>query len=163
MPVRTPRLNIAPVKIETSHGFFMQKKNIEIRLVKSWPEDDIVELYKTGGWWKDSYEKSGIPRLITGSFGFAVAVDPTTGKAVGMGRIISDGASDAYIQDVVVLQEYRNHNVGKQLVQALVDFCLSRGLLWIGLIAEPGTDSFYVPLGFRTMERYTPMLYHMEE
>ena len=143
--------------------FFMQKKNIEIRFVKTWPEDDIVDLYKAGGWWKGSYAKSGIPRLIAGSFGFAVAVELTSGKAVGMGRIISDGVSDAYIQDVVVLQEYRSHNVGKQLVQALIEYCLSRKLLWLGLIAEPGTDSFYVPLGFRTMERYIPMLYHTEE
>ena len=141
----------------------MQKKNIEIRFVKTWPEDDIVDLYKAGGWWKDAYTKSGISRLIAGSFGFAVAVELTSGKAVGMGRIISDGVSDAYIQDVVVLQEYRSHNVGKQLVQALIEYCLSRKLLWLGLIAEPGTDSFYVPLGFRTMERYIPMLYHKEE
>jgi len=141
----------------------MQKNTIEIRLVESWPEDDIVELYKAGGWWKDSYDKSRIHQLIAGSFGFAVAVDRTTGKAVGMGRIISDGVSDAYIQDVVVLQEYRRHDVGKQLVQALIDYCFSKKLLWLGLIAEPGTDSFYVPLGFRKMERYTPMLYHKEE
>jgi aralkylamine N-acetyltransferase len=141
----------------------MPKKDIEIRLVKSWPQDDIIDLYKAGGWWKDSYDKSGIQRLIAGSFGFAVAVDTTKEKAVGMGRIISDGVSDAYIQDVVVLKEYRSHNVGTQLVQALIDYCLSRKILWLGLIAEPETDPFYVPLGFRVMERYTPMLYHQEK
>jgi aralkylamine N-acetyltransferase len=143
--------------------FFMQKRNIEIRIVESWPKDDIVDLYKAAGWWKDSYDTSGIPRLIAGSFAFAIAVEKTSGKAIGMGRIISDGVSDAYIQDVVVLQEYRSHNVGKQLIQTLIDYCRSRKLLWLGLIAEPGTDTFYAPLGFKKMEQYVPMLYQKEE
>jgi len=141
----------------------MEKKRIEIRLVESWPIDEIVDLYKAGGWWKDWYTKEGIPDLISKSFAFAVAVETATGKAVGMGRLISDGVSDAYIQDVVVFKEYRNHEVGRQLVQALIDLCLSKNLVWIGLIAEPGTDSFYQYLGFEPMDRYTPMLFHMED
>jgi ribosomal protein S18 acetylase RimI-like enzyme len=141
----------------------MDKKGIEIRIVQSWPIDDIVNLYEAGGWWKDSYNKEGVPALITGSFAFAVAIDHTTRKAIGMGRLISDGVSDAYIQDVVVLKEYRNQDVGKRLTQKLIDFCVSKKLLWIGLIAEPGTDSFYKTLGFKPMEHYTPMLYSREE
>jgi ribosomal protein S18 acetylase RimI-like enzyme len=141
----------------------MEKKEIEIRVVDSWPIDDIVKLYKAGGWWKDSYDKEGVPSLIAGSFAFAVAIDQTTGKAVGMGRLLSDGVSDAYIQDVIVLKEYRNKEIGKHLIQTLIDYCVSKKLLWIGLIAEPGTDSFYEPLGFKVMEHYTPMLYFKEE
>ncbi len=132
-------------------------------MVDAWPIDDIVALYKAGGWWKDWYDKRGIPQLISKSFAFAVAVDNTSGKAIGMGRLISDGVSDAYIQDVVVLQEYRNQEIGTHLVKALIDYSHSKNLVWLGLIAEPGTDSFYVPLGFRPMQHYTPMLYHMEE
>jgi ribosomal protein S18 acetylase RimI-like enzyme len=141
----------------------MEKKEIEIRIVDSWPIDDIVNLYKAGGWWKDSYDTAGIPALITGSFAFVIALDHTSRKVVGMGRIISDGVSDAYIQDVVVLKEYRNQEVGKHLIRKLIDYCISKKLLWIGLIAEPGTESFYHTLGFEPMEHYTPMLYFMEE
>ena len=50
-------------------------KNIEIKLVDAWPEDEIVELYKAGGWWKDSYDPSGIKPLINGSYAFAVAIN----------------------------------------------------------------------------------------
>jgi GNAT superfamily N-acetyltransferase len=141
----------------------MEKKKVEIRLVKSWPIDDIVMLYKEGGWWKDWYDKNGIPGLIVKSFAFAVAIDTLSGKTVGMGRVISDGVSDAYIQDVVILRNYRNQDIGKHLVQTLVDYCLSKKIIWIGLIAEPGTDSFYQPLGFKPMDHYTPMLYYAED
>jgi GNAT superfamily N-acetyltransferase len=140
----------------------MQKEQIEIRLVDSWPEEEIVTLYKSAGWWKDSYDKAGIPQLIAGSFAFAVTVDKQKGNAIGMGRVLSDGVSDAYIQDVVILPAYRGQNLGKKLVQLLVDYCRSKGILWIGLIAEPGSSQFYTTLGFKPMEHFIPMLYTTE-
>jgi aralkylamine N-acetyltransferase len=138
----------------------MEKNQIEIRLVTSWPEDDIIQLYKAGGWWKDTYSKEGIPQLIAGSFAFAVAIDQNTTQTIGMGRVLSDGVSDAYIQDLIVLPQYRGKHVGKQVVHTLVDHCLSKGIQWIGLIAEPGSSEFYTPLGFTPMQNYIPMLYH---
>lgn len=138
-------------------------KRIEIKFVKQWPEEDIVNLYKAAGWWKEHYASSGIKPLINGSFVFAIAVDSKSGKAIGMGRVISDGVSDAYIQDLVVLPEYRKKGVGKKIVEALVDRCLSNGLHWVGLIAEPEQDKFYTAIGFRQMENHVPMKYKMEE
>jgi GNAT superfamily N-acetyltransferase len=141
----------------------MGENQIEIRLVTSWPEDEIVLLYKAGGWWKDTYDKAGIHPLISGSFAFAVAVDQKTGKSIGMGRVLSDNVSDAYIQDVVVLAPYRGQNLGKKIVQTLIDVCLAKGIQWIGLIAEPGSSQFYTDLGFKLMEHYVPMLYSLEK
>ena len=141
----------------------MKKQEIKIKFVDSWPEDEIVELYKAGGWWKETYKKSGIKFVLKGSFAFAVAIDISHGKAVGMGRIISDGKSDAYIQDLVVLPDYRDKGIGKELVKTLLDYCLSKGLIWIGLIAEPDQDGFYSTIGFKPMKDYVPMRYHMED
>lgn len=136
--------------IQTAH-------HIEIRLVDIWNSDEIVELYIAGGWWKEEYNPSSIPKLIKGSFLFAVAVD--RGKAVGMGRVISDGVSDGYIQDLVVLPAYRRSGIGKMIVSALLEACKKRGLGWIGLVAEPDSEPFYLPLGFRRLEGYVPLIY----
>jgi len=141
----------------------MEKKQIEIQLITTWPAEEIVQLYKAGGWWKDTYDTAGIPQLITGSFAFAVAVDRNTGKTLGMGRVISDGVSDAYIQDLVVLPPFRSQSIGKKIAQKLIDFCLAKGIVWIGLIAEPGSSAFYTALGFTTMEQHIPMLYKTEK
>jgi len=141
----------------------MEKNQIEIRIVTSWPVEEIVTLYKAGGWWKDSYSSRGIPQLIKGSFAFAVAIDTTNQKTIGMGRVLSDGVSDAYIQDLVVLPEHRGQHVGKKIVQILLNYCLSKGIHWIGLIAEPGSSQFYTTLGFSPMQHYCPMLYTPEE
>ena len=137
--------------------------NIEIKIVDYWPEEEIVNLYKAGGWWNESYDSAGIKNLIKGSYAFAIATDKKMGKAIGMGRIISDGISDAYIQDLVILPKYRDQGIGKQLVQFLLKHCKSKGIFWIGLIAEPDQDGFYSGLGFKQMEKYVPMKYEKED
>ena len=129
-----------------------------IEAVKEWPEDGIVELYRAGGWWKEDYDPSGIQPMIKGSFLFVIArIDDMT---VGMGRAISDGVSDAYIQDVVVLPEYRKKGIGGKIIKMLVDKCREKGLVWIGLIAEEGSEDLYKEMGFGPFPG-TPMLFRM--
>jgi len=138
------------------------KDTIRVSLVESWDSAEIVFLYKTGGWWKDTYDPTEIPRLITGSFAFAVAAD-TNGHAIGMGRAISDGVSDAYMQDLVILSEYRGKGIGTQILSVLIKHCKQAGLSWIGLIAEPDSEEFYLPLGFERMPGHIPMIYRGEQ
>ena len=137
--------------------------NIEIKFVDDWDEDEIVNLYKAGNWWKDKYNSSSIKFLIKGSYKFAVIVKKDEGKAIGMGRIISDGVSDAYIQDLVILDDFRGLGLGKKLVNYLVNHCKSKDINWIGLISEPGQDGFYSSLGFSKMRKYTPMKFNIDD
>ncbi len=137
----------------------MKDVDVEIKFVKKWSEDDIVELYKVGGWWKESYDKSVIKFIIKDSFCFAVVVDKKTKKAVGMGRVLSDGISDGYIQDLVILPEYRKKGLGKKLTKILVDYCKSKGINWIALISEPNQEEFYKKIGFKEMKNYIPFKY----
>jgi ribosomal protein S18 acetylase RimI-like enzyme len=136
--------------------------DIAIQLVQTWNEGEIANLYRAGGWWKEEYDQRELPRLIRGSFLFAVAVDRKTGHAVGMGRVISDGVSDGYIQDLVVLPEYRKTGIGAQIVSILVKKCVERGISWIGLIAEPDTEKFYLPFGFHPMEGHVPLKFRSD-
>lgn len=131
---------------------------IRIELVKSWEKEPIVELYRAGGWWREDMDPSRLPELISGSYLFAVAVDISSRRSIGMGRVISDGIADAYIQDVVVLPQWRKKGVGKMVISALLEGCRSRGISWIGVIAQPGTEMLYRSLGFVPMEGHVPML-----
>ena len=137
----------------------MTGEGIRISCVRIWSTEDIVALYRAGGWWKDEYSPAEIPRLIGGSFAFVVAEDTRSHRAVGMGRAISDGVSDAYIQDLVVLPGYRGQNLGKAMVSSLIERCREAGITWIALIAEPGSEAFYLPLGFTRMEGHIPLIY----
>ena len=137
----------------------MNPDDISVSLVRSWDAEEIVTLYRAGGWWKDEYDPAEIPQLIGGSFAFVVASDKKSGRAVGMGRAISDGVSDAYIQDPVVLPEFRRQVLGTAMVSLLITRCREAGISWIALVAEPGSENFYVPLGFARMEGYIPLIY----
>jgi ribosomal protein S18 acetylase RimI-like enzyme len=140
-----------------------ERAGIEVRLVNVWDVETIADLYRAGGWWNEAWEPAGLCALIAGSFAFAVAVDPATGKAVGMGRVLSDGVSDAYVQDLVVLPDYRGRGIGTMILSTLLDHCKSAGVIWVALVAEPGTEPFYTALGFRRMEGHIPMRWYPEE
>ncbi len=135
----------------------MDLREIEVKSVDSWSKKEIVNLYKSAGWWKDCFDSSEIDNLIKNSFVFVVAFEKSSKKAVGMGRLLSDGISDAYIQDLVVLKKYRGKGVGKKIVNFLLDICRENKISWIGLISEPGQNIFYEKIGFKEMKEYTPM------
>jgi ribosomal protein S18 acetylase RimI-like enzyme len=131
--------------------------DFSIHLVKEWDFQALVELYKAGGWWRKDHDPNHIPDLVRSSYAFAVAVHNPSGRTIGMGRAISDGVSDAYIQDLVVLPEFRGIGAGKKIIGELLVFCVSHKITWIALIAEPGTEDFYAQLGFFPMKEHTPM------
>ncbi len=135
----------------------------EVRLVDAWDLDAIADLYRAGGWWKEEWNPAGLPSLIRGSFAFAVAVESSTGRTVGMGRVISDGVSDGYVQDLVVHPNYRDRDIGTMILSALLKECTSAGVTWIALIAEPETEAFYAMSGFQRMEGHTPMRWYPEK
>ena len=118
----------------------------------------IEELYRSQGWWNtdDNEGFRLIPRLIAGSHCFVVAIK--RGDVIGMGRAISDGVSDAYIQDLTVRRDCRNQGIGQRILRVLLERLHADGLRWIGLIAEPGSDNLYRRSGFRKMPSWIPML-----
>jgi aralkylamine N-acetyltransferase len=132
---------------------------ITYEMVDHAPIEAIVALYQTGGWWREAPSaRAVIPAMIRGSFCFMVARE-ADGRIVGMGRVISDGVSDAYIQDVVVLSSHRGRGIGRELMRRLTARCIAAGIHWIGLVAEPGTQAFYQPLGFSPLAGYQAMLH----
>jgi len=143
-------------------GMITVGDRIVVQLVRSWDKAEIADLYRAGGWWKEDYDPAALCSLIEGSFSFAVAVDTKSGRAIGMGRVISDGVSDGYIQDLVVLADYQKEGIGRQMVSALVGRCRQSGITWIALIAEPGTEKFYLPLGFLPMQGHVPLIFRGE-
>jgi aralkylamine N-acetyltransferase len=118
----------------------------------------IVELYRAQGWWQtcDEGRKEFLPNLIAGSHCFVIATDGDS--VVGMGRAISDGISDAYIQDLSVRHDCRNKGVGKMILKLLLERLHADGIAWVGLIAEPGSKNLYRRAGFSEMSEAIPML-----
>jgi len=120
----------------------------------------LRDLYRLAGWWSesvDTLEKLG--RIISGSHCFVAAIqEASSGRILGMGRAISDRASDAYIQDIMVRPEARRRAIASSIVKVIVERLEQDGMTWIGLIAKQGTLPFYRGLGFSEIPGAMPML-----
>ncbi len=137
----------------------MRQDEISIKIVVAPERAAVKKLYQEAGWWDQADETADgcawIDTLVRQSFCFVGAF--CGDELVGMGRALSDGISDAYIQDVVVLKTFRRAGIGNRIIEKIIEFLKSRHIGWIGLIAEPGTKPFYQRLGFSPLEGYTPM------
>jgi ribosomal protein S18 acetylase RimI-like enzyme len=138
----------------------MYLDEVEIKIIETAERDAVKRLYLEAGWWKPGDETAGscawIDSLVKQSFCFVGAFRGP--ELIGMGRAVSDGVSDAYIQDVVVLKNFRRAGIGNKIIEKIIQFLQARRIGWIGLVAEPGTQQFYRELGFSPLEGYTPML-----
>lgn len=115
----------------------------------------ICDLYKKAGWWDEPCSSDEVSKLIASSFCFLSAWEEN--QLVGIGRVISDAYSDAYIQDVFVAENFRKQGIAREIVTRLINYCQENKIYWIALIAAPGSVGVYEKLGFRKMADYTPM------
>ncbi|MBI4351865.1 MAG: GNAT family N-acetyltransferase [Elusimicrobia bacterium] len=116
----------------------------------------IITLYRAHGWWKPADRPALLRKIIKGSHCFAVAL--RGGRVIGIGRAISDGASDAYIQDMAVLESERGSGAGSAILKALVKRLRKDGVNWVALIAQDNSEYFYRKSGFRTLKSAHPMI-----
>ena len=115
--------------------------------------EDLRQLYISAGWITPEEDGRFLVPVLKQS-AVAVAVFDG-GQLVGFGRALSDNCSDAYIQDVVVAPDHRKRGIGGMIVRRIVRELRGRGVDWIGLAGEPGTEHFYAGLGFNAMPRHT--------
>ncbi|HNX96753.1 MAG TPA: GNAT family N-acetyltransferase [Candidatus Aminicenantes bacterium] len=132
---------------------------IEVRIVTSLPGPQLVALYEEAGWWQPGAgdDESVAEAIVRRSFAFAAAF--CGDRLIGMARCITDGVSDAYLQDVMVTRDFRRRGIAARLVRTLIAHLHTHRIGWIGLIAQPGSEEFYARLGFSRMDDHVPMLY----
>ena len=120
--------------------------------------EQIVALYRETGWWdaEDDRQTDIVNSIVGGSHCFLAVFDAE--RLIAMGRAISDGTSDAYIQDVVVKASHRGKGIGGEVIRRIIERLHGDGIFWIGLIAERNSHPFYEHLGFSIMPDSTPLL-----
>ena len=132
-------------------------ESIKVKIVKTADTEKLKALYIDAGWWDDNNDNIDpdlIPKIVKGSYCFAIAT--LEERYIGMGRAISDGVSDAYIQDVMVLKELRGNKIGNLIMDELIYHLKKNNIGWIALISEPQSISFYERYGLTIMKDYIP-------
>lgn len=110
------------------------------------PIEDALDLYDAVGWSAYTDAPETLERALAGST--RVVTARRDGMLLGLARVISDGATIAYLQDVLVRPDAHRTGIGRRLVEevfASLDPVRQHVLL---TDAEPGQRGFYEALGF---------------
>ncbi|MHB1682363.1 MAG: GNAT family N-acetyltransferase [Bacilli bacterium] len=78
-------------------------------------------------------------------------------QAVGMGRIVGDGAIFYYIQDIAVSPKHQKQGVGARILDTLMEYLKHHApeKAFVGLFAAEGSVPFYEQYGFKD---YSPSM-----
>ena len=115
---------------------------------------DAAALYRDAGWIGEEDSTDFIPEVLKNSFCVVGAFH--RGRMIGMMRALSDGVSDAYLLDMVVLTEFRGHGIAAQILDCIVTHLKGLGIDWIVCISVPSVEKLYLRRG-ETMEKHTPI------
>ena len=114
--------------------------------------DDVLHLYQAVGWTNYTNQPQMLAQALTHSLSIYLARDGE--KIVGLVRLIGDGFSSVFVQDLIVLPTYQRQGIGSTLMkQALSDY---KDTYQIQLATEESekTLGFYRSLGFETLSSF---------
>ena len=106
----------------------------------------IAELRQAVGWngMRASYEKS-----LKNSYCYIVCYDGE--QLVGFLDVVSNGVTDAYLQDLIVAPSYQRKGIGSALVSMAVDKLKLDQIYAISVLFEERLLEFYRRFGFTIM------------
>ena len=114
--------------------------------------DDVLHLYQAVGWTNYTNQPQMLEQAMSHSLANYLARDGE--KIVGLVRLVGDGFSSVFVQDLIVLPSYQRQGVGSNLMkEALADY---KDAYQIQLATEQTERNlgFYRSLGFETLSTY---------
>ena len=139
------RLNVPPMnqgKFESRHDGYV------ISTDKARLDISAIHAYLTRSYWSPGIPKAIVEKAIAGSLCFGLFAE--NGSQVGFARMITDGATFAYLADVFVLEEHRGKGLGKWMVETILAHPSLQGLRRM-LLATRDAHGLYAPFGFKPL------------
>ena len=114
--------------------------------------DDVLHLYQAVGWTNYTNQPQMLEQALSHSLAIYLARDGE--KIVGLVRLVGDGFSSVFVQDLIVLPSYQRQGIGSALMkQALADY---KDAYQVQLATDESekTLGFYRSLGFETLSSF---------
>ncbi len=114
--------------------------------------EDVLHLYQAVSWTNYTNQPQMLAQALTHSLAIYLARDGE--KIVGLVRLVGDGFSSVFVQDLIVLPSYQGQGIGSNLMkEALADY---KDAYQVQLATEQTekTLGFYRSLGFETLSTY---------
>ena len=114
--------------------------------------EDVLHLYQAVGWTNYTDQPEMLEQALSHSLAIYVALDGDT--VVGLIRLVGDGFSSVFVQDLIVLPSYQCQGIGSALMkEALEDY---KDAYQVQLVTEQTEKNvgFYRSLGFEDLSTY---------
>ena len=114
--------------------------------------EDVLHLYQAVGWTNYTNQPQMLEQALPHSLVVYLAFDGE--KIVGLIRLVGDGFSSVFVQDLIVLPSYQRQGIGSSLMkEALKDY---KDAYQVQLVAEQTerTLGFYRSMGFEILSTY---------
>ncbi len=114
--------------------------------------EDVLHLYQAVGWTNYTNQPQMLEQALSHSLAIYLALDGDT--VVGLIRLVGDGFSSVFVQDLIVLPSYQRQGIGSSLMkEALEDF---KEAYQVQLATEQTEKNvgFYRSMGFETLSTY---------
>ena len=114
--------------------------------------EDVLHLYQAVGWTNYTHQPEMLEQALSHSLVIYVALDGDA--VVGLIRLVGDGFSSIFVQDLIVLPSYQRQGIGRSLMkEALEDY---KDAYQVQLVTEQTEKNvgFYRSLGFEALSTY---------
>ncbi|WP_311405427.1 GNAT family N-acetyltransferase [Lancefieldella rimae] len=91
---------------------------MEIKEYQTYNEQEIIDLYQSVGWTNYTSCPEMLEEAYKNSLCILGAFEKE--KLVGVVRVVGDGISIVFVQDILVLPEYQRQGVGSALMRAIL-------------------------------------------
>lgn len=106
----------------------------------------LADLRESVGW--NRMEREYTNPLMTSYYHIAVYEDD---KLIGYIDSVSNGVTDAYIQDLMVCPDYQVKGIGTALMDKMIEYLKEKRIYMISVVYEEGLKPFYERFGFYNM------------
>ena len=109
---------------------------------------NIIHQYLTNSYWAKGRSLATVQQSLEYALNFGLYTD---NQQIGLARVITDHATFAYLADVFILENYRGKNLGKWMLQTIMDWDKTKaGKSW--LLKTKDAHGLYKQFGFKNLE-----------
>lgn len=127
-------------------------ENVRLRQYSEYKDSEILALYKAVGW-KNYYEN---PQMLKEAYEHSLYILGAYAEKelVGIIRVVGDGHSIIYIQDILVLPAYQRKGIGRLLLKNVLEKYSQVYQKVLLTDDQPKTVQFYESMGFQTADKF---------
>ncbi|MBR1567394.1 MAG: GNAT family N-acetyltransferase [Lachnospiraceae bacterium] len=110
------------------------------------PAKALADLREAVGW--NRMESEYRNTLMTSYYHIAVYEDD---RLIGYIDSVSNGVTDAYIQDLMVSPDYQGKGIGTDLMNKMIGYLKEKHIYMISVVYDESLKQFYERFGFHNM------------